>query len=289
MISVVEQDQAQYQITALAYNASKYAYVERGRPLTQRDVSDLNEIPDAPTTLNISETLYTYQSQVRAKVIASWPSVLGIAQYRVKWRKDNANWSIADVLTNDYEILDITPGLFEVQVFSMNAAMKLSTTAATDSINALGKTAPPANVTGFTSVLDGNIGVTLTWNPIADLDLSEYEIRQGSTWASSTFVTRVAATSYKLGQLAPGTLTYLIRGHHFTAVCADRHRHSGWRLGDTDLAGFNRQLLHCRLRAALKRWRDRRNQNHNHLAADRLERRTNLLREGCRPGRQRKR
>ena len=211
VISVVEQDQAQYQITALAYNASKYAYVERGRPLTQRDVSDLNEIPDAPTTLNISETLYTYQSQVRAKVIASWPSVLGIAQYRVKWRKDNANWSIADVLTNDYEILDITPGLFEVQVFSMNAAMKLSTTAATDSINALGKTAPPANVTGFTSVLDGNIGVTLTWNPIADLDLSEYEIRQGSTWASSTFVTRVAATSYKLGQLAPGTLTYLIR------------------------------------------------------------------------------
>jgi hypothetical protein len=211
VISVAEQDQATYQISALAYNASKYAYVERGRSLQIRDTTDLNNIPDAPTSLSFEEALYSYQNQIRAKIIVSWPAVLGVSQYRVKWRKDSVNWSIVDVLSNDYEILDITPGLFDVQVFSMNAAMKLSTTAATGSITALGKTAPPSNVTGFSSVLDGNIGATLVWNPITDLDLSEYEIRQGNTWATATFITKVAATSYKLGQLAPGTRTYLIR------------------------------------------------------------------------------
>jgi predicted phage tail protein len=211
VISVAEQDQATYQISALAYNSSKYAYVERGRPLEVRDITDLNEIPDAPASLSFEEALYSYQNQIRAKVIVSWPAVLGIAQYRVKWRKDSANWAVVDVLTNDYEILDITPGLFEVQVFSMSAALKLSTTAATGSITALGKTAPPSNVTGFSSILDGNIGATLIWNPVPDLDLSEYEIRQGTVWASATFVTNVAATSYKLGQLAPGTRSYMIR------------------------------------------------------------------------------
>jgi predicted phage tail protein len=211
VISVAEQDQATYQISALAYNSSKYAYVERGRPLEVRDITDLNEIPDAPASLSFEEALYSYQNQIRAKVIVSWPAVLGIAQYRVKWRKDSANWAVVDVLTNDYEILDITPGLFEVQVFSMSAALKLSTTAATGSITALGKTAAPSNVTGFSSVLDGNIGATLIWNPVPDLDLSEYEIRQGTVWASATFVTNVAATSYKLGQLAPGTRSYMIR------------------------------------------------------------------------------
>jgi predicted phage tail protein len=211
VISVAEQDQATYQISALAYNSSKYAYVERGRPIEVRDITDLNEIPDAPASLSFEEALYSYQNQIRAKVIVSWPAVLGIAQYRVKWRKDSANWAVVDVLTNDYEILDITPGLFEVQVFSMSAALKLSTTAATGSITALGKTAPPSNVTGFSSVLDGNIGATLIWNPVPDLDLSEYEIRQGTVWASATFVTNVAATSYKLGQLAPGTRSYMIR------------------------------------------------------------------------------
>jgi len=211
VISVAEQDQATYQISALAYNSSKYAYVERGRPLEVRDITDLNEIPDAPASLSFEEALYSYQNQIRAKVIVSWPAVLGIAQYRVKWRKDNANWAVVDVLTSDYEILDITPGLFEVQVFSMSAALKLSTTAATGSITALGKTAPPSNVTGFSSILDGNIGATLIWNPVPDLDLSEYEIRQGTVWASATFVTNVAATSYKLGQLAPGTRSYMIR------------------------------------------------------------------------------
>jgi predicted phage tail protein len=211
VISVAEQDQATYQISALAYNSSKYAYVERGRPLEVRDITDLNEIPDAPVSFSFEEALYSYQNQIRAKVIVSWPAVLGIAQYRVKWRKDSANWAVVDVLTNDYEILDITPGLFEVQVFSMSAALKLSTTAAIGSITALGKTAPPSNVTGFSSVLDGNIGATLIWNPVPDLDLSEYEIRQGTVWASATFVTKVAATSYKLGQLAPGTRSYMIR------------------------------------------------------------------------------
>ena len=211
VIGVQEQDGMMYAISAMAYNSSKYDYIERGRPLQTRTISNLNELLDPPTAVNLSETLYTHQSQVRAKVIASWPYVLGAIQYRVRWRKDLANWSNVETQSNQYEILDITPGTFEVEVRAINSGLKQSPTAATASINALGKTAPPSNVTGFTSVIDANIGVTLTWNPVADLDLSEYEIRQGASWAASTFVTRVAATSYKIGQLAPSTTTYQIK------------------------------------------------------------------------------
>lgn len=211
VIGVQEQDGTNYAISAMAYNSSKYDYIERGRPLQTRTISNLNELLDPPTALNLSETLYTHQSQVRAKVIASWPYVEGAIQYRVRWRKDLANWNNVETQSNQYEILDITPGTFEVEVRAINSGLKQSPTAATASINALGKTAPPSNVTGFTSVTDPNIGVTLTWNPVADLDISEYEIRQGGgSWAASSFVTRVAATSYKIGQLASATTTYQI-------------------------------------------------------------------------------
>jgi predicted phage tail protein len=211
VISVVEQDQAQYQITALSYNASKYSYIERGRPLEVRDTSDLNEIPDAPASISFEEALYSYQNQIRAKVIVSWPAVLGVSQYRVKWRKDSANWSVVDVLSNDYEILDITPGLFDVQVFSMNAALKLSTTATTGSITALGKTAPPSNLLTFSAVLDPDVGITLNWNPITDLDLQGYEIWQGPSWGAGTKLGLFSATSKKLGLLPMGTTTWWIK------------------------------------------------------------------------------
>lgn len=211
VIGVQEQDGTQYAISAMAHNSSKYDHIERGRPLQTRTTSNLNELLDPPTTVNLSETLYTHQIQVRAKIIASWPYVLGAIQYRARWRKDLANWNNIETQSNEFEILDITPGEFEVEVRAINSGLKQSPTAATASISALGKTAPPSNVTGFTSVLDPNIGVTLTWNPVADLDISEYEIRQGASWAASAFVTRVAATSYKLGQLAATTTTYQIK------------------------------------------------------------------------------
>lgn len=211
VIGVQEQDGMMYAVSAMAYNSSKYDYIERGRPLQTRTISNLNELLDPPTAVNLSETLYTHQSQVRAKVIASWPYVEGAIEYRVRWRKDLANWNNVETQSNQYEILDITPGTFEVEVRAINSGLKQSPTAATASINALGKTAPPSNVANFTYVTDANIGVTLAWTAVADLDISEYEIRQGAAWRTGLPVTRVAATSYKIGQLAPATTTYQIK------------------------------------------------------------------------------
>jgi predicted phage tail protein len=211
VLGIQEQDQCKYAITALSYNSSKYDYIERGVTLQTRTVSSLNAVPAAPTNISFTEALYSYQSQVRSKIIVSWKGVSGVNQYLVKYRKDYSNWTTVTRQNADYEILDTTPGYFEVSIYSLSAGGQSSATALSGTITALGKTAAPSNVAGFTSVLDGNIGATLTWTPVTDLDLSEYEIRKGSSWATATFVTKVTATSYKLGQLAPGTVTYLIK------------------------------------------------------------------------------
>ena len=290
VLGVSEQDGINYAVTALSYDSGKYDYVERGVPLQARDVSNLTELPAAPTAplftttytnaanlatisatahgliagdyvyvtftsgnlinnsgtytvyatpnansfqvlsnvvastsgnvtwqasgVKLRETLYRYQDQVRAKVTLRWQPVLGVNQYVVIYRKDNGNWLTVTVQGPDYDILDITPGVFDVQVYSLNALLKRSATYASASITALGKTAPPSNVANFTSSIDPSIGVLLTWDNISDLDLSSYEIRVGSTsstWADATFVTRVAATSYKLGLIEQSTKKYHIK------------------------------------------------------------------------------
>lgn len=211
VLSVQEEDGASYAINAVSYNASKYAYIERGAALQQRDVTNLNQIPAAPTNFSATEELYLYQSQVRAKVIVSWRPVVGVNQYRVRWRKNSGNWNTVTTDGPDYEVLDITPGTFEFEIYSLNAALKLSVGKLTGSINALGKTAPPSDVTNLNFTADKDLGVLLSWAAISDIDLDQYEIRRGTNWGSATLVTKVKATTYKLGYLDDGTYTYLIK------------------------------------------------------------------------------
>jgi hypothetical protein len=211
VLGVQEQDQAQYSITALAYNSSKYDYIERGVPLQVRTVSNLNNVPDAPINLSLTEALYSYQAQVRSKIIVNWQGIPGINQYIVKWRKDSGNWTTITRQQQDYEILDTTPGFFEVNIYSLSAGGQSSATPLSGSISALGKTAPPSNVTTFAATLDPDVGITLNWNPITDLDLQGYEIWQGASWGNGIKLGLFAATSKKLGLVDPGTTTWWIK------------------------------------------------------------------------------
>jgi predicted phage tail protein len=211
VISVQEEDGTTYAISAISYNASKYAYIESGKSLQVRDTTNLNVTPAAPTNFSATEELYTYQAEVRAKVIASWQPVVGVSQYEVHWRKSSNNWQIVNVDGPDYEVLNITPGVFEFKIYSLNAALKPSTTALTGSISALGKTAPPSGVVNLNFIADKDLGVLLSWDAIPDLDIDTYEIRQGVSWGSATVVTKVKATTYKLGYLDDGTYTYQIK------------------------------------------------------------------------------
>jgi len=211
VLSVQEQDGALYTVTALAYNASKYNYVERNVPLQSRSVSTLLDIPATPTNLDLTEALYTYTNQVRSKIIVTWRNVLGVPQYRVNWRKDSGNWTSVVRQQQDYEILDVTPGFFEVEIYSLNALGIASTNALTGSINALGKTAPPANVATFTATIDPDVGISLNWTAVADLDLQGYEIWQGPSWGAGTKIGVFFATSKKLGLLPAGTTTWWIK------------------------------------------------------------------------------
>jgi hypothetical protein len=211
VLGIQEQDQCKYAITALSYNSSKYDYIERGVTLQTRTVSSLNAVPAAPTNISLTEALYSYQSQVRSKIIVSWKGVSGVNQYLVKYRKDYSNWTTVTRQNADYEILDTTPGYFEVNVYSLSAGGQSSATALTGTITALGKTAPPRDVTNFSYAIDTDLGLLLTWSPVPDIDVAGYEIRRGTSWSTATVVTTVTASTYKVGYLDDGNYTYLIK------------------------------------------------------------------------------
>ena len=210
VLSVVEQDECQYAITALAHNYGKYAYIERGVALQSRTVSVLNAAPAPPTGFTAVEKLYTNADQVRSKVIVTWIGAVGISEFLLKWRKDEGNWTTVTRQQQDFEILDVTPGYFEFDIYSLNITGVSSTAALSGSLTTVGKTAPPSNVTGFTATLDPDVGVTLSWNAVDDLDILCYQIYQSENGAPGIKVGEFTATSKKLGIPVLGTTTWTI-------------------------------------------------------------------------------
>jgi hypothetical protein len=219
VLSVQEQDGAKYAISALAYNASKYDYIERGARLQQRDITDLNIIPAAPTNLRATETLYELNGRALAKLIISWQPVVGVNEYRVRWRPQNGNWTSATQARPDYEILDTAAGVYEVQVYSINAGLRQSVEPAKLTVQAYGKTAPPQGVTGVSLIPIDTASAILSWDRSPELDVvlgGKVLIRHsvlmvGAIWGESQEIVAAAAGSQTQKQVPLLEGTYLLK------------------------------------------------------------------------------
>lgn len=170
ILSITETDGGIYEITAVNHDPSKYDYIENNLTLETRSISDLNEVPDSPTAVEITETLYSVGSDVRVKITVSWNKVRTAAGYVVKYQKDEGNpITVTDINTNEFEILNAEPGVYTVSVFSVSA-LGIRSIASTAQKTILGKTRPPSNMTNF-SLLPVNGAAYLSWDKSADLDV----------------------------------------------------------------------------------------------------------------------
>ena len=219
VLTVGEQDGTNYAISAIAYNASKYDYIERGTALEQRDITDLNIIPAAPTNLVAQEVLYDAGGIAKAKLIVSWQSVLGVTQYQIQWRQGSNNWTTSTQSRPDYEIIDTTAGVYEIRVFSLGASLRPSVEPAQLTVQAFGKTAPPATPTGISIIPNSDTTAILSWDRSTELDvvlggkvlIRHSTLLTGAVWQDSQEIVSAAAGSQTQKQVPLLEGTYLIK------------------------------------------------------------------------------
>jgi predicted phage tail protein len=203
VLGIAEQDGSKYAITALSYNAGKYDYVERDQPLQQRDITDLNIVPEAPTNLTATELLYDAGGIAKSKLVIDWDSVQGVQQYRIRWRPVNGNFTDERIQRLDYEILDTTSGVYEVEVYAIGVNLRTSVQPAFLTQQTFGKTAPPADVENASLIPGDQLSGVLTWDRSPDLDVrlgGKVLIRHstalsGATWEESQEIVAAAAGS----------------------------------------------------------------------------------------------
>ena len=172
VMSVEEKDGINYGISALAYVKEKYNFIEDGTAIPTQVISSLNLLKNPPNGLSAQETIVLINNQPVSKVIVRWQPVDGASNYMVNYRFGNNNIISTIVSSPDFEIVNSQIGAYEISVFTLNAALKASSTSSDITFNAVGKTAVPADVTGLTGEPINEKLVRLRWNLSTDLDVT---------------------------------------------------------------------------------------------------------------------
>lgn len=220
VLGIKEEDGAQYSISAVAYNPSKYDYIEQDKALTVRDTSNLNVPPNAPAVISAEEAFYTIGNRVLTKLVVSWASVKGVTSYRFRYRAENDNWIEVAAKGPSYDILEVTPGIYQIEVYAISASQILSSDPATLSFNAQGATAKPAAVTGVSLTPVSESSAILQWDLAGDLDvivggkvLIHHDPQTGvsASWNTSNPIVQAAAGNQTQKQIPLLDGTYFVK------------------------------------------------------------------------------
>ncbi len=197
IISIVELENHIFEVTGIEYNPSKHDYVDRERklePVNYTLYSSGQVMP--PTEMDIRETLFKTNNQVRTRASISWKgsSDNRVFLYRFAWQ-ETPGGIMQERYTSEegIEINDLEPGIYNFYVFGVAAAGN-SVALKAEGYEILGKTAPPADVQNLRADRKVN-GVILTWDIVTDLDLVGYEIRKGANWDTAEYVADIVANS----------------------------------------------------------------------------------------------
>ena len=194
---VEERQPGQYAITGVAYDPSKFAWVDSNMALEPRDITDLDLVPGPVGGLIAKEIVYDAGTRSRSKINISWGLVLGSSQYRFSWRYGQGAWSVATVARNSSEIEDSTSGEYTFTVAALSAGLYPGPVSSL-TFPAYGKTAPPSDPTGLSLVPIDEATAILSWDQAPDVDVrigGFVEIRHspltaGAVWEDSIELAR---------------------------------------------------------------------------------------------------
>ncbi|WP_455828593.1 phage tail protein [Pseudomonas capeferrum] len=159
-------DKLQYDIVAVARNASKFDAIDNGAQIVIPPTSVLPAAVQAPPT-NIDLTTFDTLNQGInvATMRITWDPPRGAQSYRVWWKRNNGDWIYAGVTyTAALEVRGIYTGTYTARVAAVGVAGNSSVWAYSDPTQLYGKTGEPPSITSLTteSLLFG-IGIKWTF------------------------------------------------------------------------------------------------------------------------------
>jgi len=172
-----------YEISALQFEPSKFAFIDTGARLEERPISviPITVVP-APASVSLSSTSSVVQGLAVATMTISWPAVDGAVGYDVEWRKDSGNWiKLQRTGMTNVDVVGIYAGGYVARVRAVSAFDITSPWRNSILTNLSGKQGlPPA--LAFLTATPLLFGIYLKWGFLAGAEDSQRtEIWYGPT------------------------------------------------------------------------------------------------------------
>jgi predicted phage tail protein len=231
IVSNAEAGPATFEIMAVFYDPAKFQRVEQNI-LTAPNTYNVTPTGDIEPPSNLSSILHhaIVGSAIVTSVVVSWErgghleaghlpgfpleKVLiadsRVYAYDVQARlPDSPTWQDVGVSsTTSIEYQDAEEGFYDFRVRSKALNGRNSPWVELLEV-ALTSQVQPSDVTGL-SLLTDVAGVSFKWTPVTDLNVFQYEIRQGASWASGTVVGRTTEAFFARQGLAAGSYTWWV-------------------------------------------------------------------------------
>ena len=171
VVTVKENEDKTFTITALSHNTEKYAFVEDGTAMPERNISAISINLEPVEGLTVSERIVTINNKAVSKLIIDWQTQENANKYEVHYRFENGDFQKIETISSDAEILNSNAGRYEIRVFGFNANNIPALIPATKIFDAVGKTAPPSDITNLTYEPISDKEIRLRWDAVPDIDV----------------------------------------------------------------------------------------------------------------------
>lgn len=234
-----DSESIEYEFAGVAYNPSKFDFVDTGARIEDRPVS---QIPvggmEAPEQVTIGQNVYVEQTMAVTVMTIGWSAVKNAVAYEVEWRKDYGEWvKLPRTGQLSIDVKGVYTGQYLARVRAVNSYDVASIPKSSNLTDIVGKTGEPPKLAIFRTA-SRPFAIFLDWSFGPDSEdalYTEIEYADNALGENSAF----------LGSYAYPTSDHLMMGlaagvrFWFRARIKDRTGNVGqwtdWTLGESSV------------------------------------------------------
>ncbi|WP_254388810.1 host specificity protein J [Vibrio cholerae] len=146
-----DSESIEYEFSGVAYNPSKFDFVDTGARIEDRPVS---QIPvggmEAPEQVTIGQNVYVEQTMAVTVMTIGWSSVKNAVAYEVEWRKDYGEWvKLPRTGQLSIDVKGVYTGQYLARVRAVNSYDVASIPKSSNLTDIVGKTGEPPKLAIF--------------------------------------------------------------------------------------------------------------------------------------------
>ena len=174
IINIKETEKRTYVINAVKHHQAKYNEVEGTNSTnlpTRVDTNVLFRALEPPTIATVEEKIIVINNRAVPKIFIDWPTVDKASSYILQYRRGDTNgnkdnYTSVSTQQSHFEIVqtDFTAGTFDLRIFSVNGAGRLSRPYETNDIPLAGLSATPEQPQNLELEPINNYQVRLSWD-----------------------------------------------------------------------------------------------------------------------------